>query len=324
MRLFFLIGTIFFHFSIEAHDDLFPVCPSKHPEHDIASTETEPKPFPVYKEAPKYPQKELLRGVSGAVILEFTVTKEGKTTDIAVLSSTSKGFSFEAIKAVKKFRYEPVVVDGEPIVTTGLKHKITFEMESSESGLFQQSETLDFDPVALSKTIKNASNRSAKKAVDKITNALKKETNGFHKAALYYVKSSKEYEVSPDDTAKQKNSLMLSLEELSKLNQNEINVINLRSIAITALSRMFLLEEKYQETIDLLGPFLKEAWDHKFARPKVVYDATVNFSIASYNASELCYAYHGFNRAIQQGKVIGVNNPSWVKYRDTAKQYMKD
>jgi len=324
MRLFFLIGTIFFYFSAEAHDDLFPACPSKHPDHDIESAETEPKPFPVYKEAPKYPQKELLRGVSGAVILGFTVTKEGKTTDIAVLSSTSKGFSFEAIKAVKKFRYEPAVVDGEPIVTRGLKHKITFEMEKSESGLFQESETLDFDPVALSKTIKNTSSRSAKKAVDRITNALKKETNSFHKAVLYYVKSSKEYEVSPDDIAQQKNSLMLSLEELSTLNQNEINVINLRSIAITALSRMLMLEEKYQETIDLLRPLLKEAWDYNFVRPKVVYDATVNFSIASYNARELCYAYHGFNRAIQAGEAIGENSSSWVKYRDTAKQYMKD
>ena len=324
MRLFFLIGTMVFHFSIEAHDDLFPACPSKHPEHDIESIETKSKPFPVYKEAPKYPQKELLRGVSGAVILEFTVTKEGKTTDIAVLSSSSKGFSFEAIKALKKFRYEPVVVDGEAVVTRGLKHKITFEMEKSESGLFQQSETLDFDAGELSKFIKSVSRTRTKTALQRISKALEKETNGFHKAVLYYIQSSKEYDLNPEHTSTRKKSLELSLVELKALNQDEYNVINLSSLAITALSGILIFEEKNQETIDLLTPFLKEAWSNNFVRPKVIYDATVNFSIASYNARELCYAYYGFDRAIQQGSSLGIKNPNWIKYRDTAKQYMKD
>ena len=316
-----LMVAILFVLPAKAHDELFPSCPSKHPEHKI---EDKPKPFALYKVAPVYPNRELARGISGAVILEFTVTKEGETSDIKVLSTSSNAFSREAIKALKAFKYEPALVDGEAVAISGQKHKITFEIEDSETGLFMESETLDFDPVALSKTIKSASSRNPKKALEKISKALEKETNGFHKAVLYYVKSSTEYEANPDDISQQEKSLLLSLDELSTLNQNELNVINLRSMAIAALSRMFVLQEKYQETIDFLRPFLKDAWDRNFFRPNVIYDATVNFSIAAYNASEFCYAYHGFNRAIQQGSIVGANNPNWIKYRDAAKKYMND
>jgi len=321
MRLFFLIGTMVFHFSIEAHDDLFPACPSKHPAHDIETIEATLKPVAIYKEPPEYPASKRTNGV---VILEYTVTKEGETTDIKVLSSTSSAFSGSAKKALRAFRYQPALAEGKPVATKGLKHKFTFKYDSSESALFMESETLDFDAGELSKFIKSVSRIRTKTALQRVSKALEKETNGFHKAVLYYIQSSKEYDLNPERTSARKKSLELSLAELKTLNQDEFNVNNLSSLAITALSGILIFEEKNQETIDLLTPFLKEAWSNNFVRPKVIYDATVNFSIASYNARELCYAYYGFDRAIQQGSSLGIKNPNWIKYRDTAKQYMKD
>ena len=313
--------AILFVTPVGAHDELFPSCSSKHPTHDIENTRATPKPVAIYKEPPEYPAG---KRTNGAVILEYTVTKEGETTDIKVLSSSSGAFSSRAIKALKAFRYQPVLVEGKPVATKGLKHKFTFEIDFSENGLFMESETLDFDPSALSKFIKSVSRIRTKTGLERITKALEKETNGFHKAVLYYMQSSKEHDLNPENTSASKKSLELSLAELKTLNQNEHNVINLRSMAITALSAALIFEEKNQETIDLLTPFLKEAWSNNFIRPKVIYEATVNFSIASYNARELCYAYNGFDRAIQQGNSLGIKNPNWIKYRDTAKKYMND
>ena len=322
MKLVFLIVTILLSNPVEAkHAELFPSCSSKQHDQDIEITEATLKPVAVYKEPPEYPASKRTNGV---VILEYTVTKEGETTDIKVLSSTSNAFSSSAKKALRAFRYQPVLVEGKPVATKGLKHKFTFEFDSSENGLFMESETLDFDAGELSKFIKSVSRIRTKTALQRISKELEKETNGFHKAVLYYIQSSKEYDLNPELTSARKKSLEFSLAELKALNQDEYNVINLSSLAITALSGILIFEEKNQETIDLLSPFLKEAWSNNFVRPKVIYDATVNFSIASYNAMELCYAYYGFDRAIQQGSSLGIKNPNWIKYRDTAKQYMKD
>lgn len=324
MKLFFLTAAILFATPVGAHDELFPSCPSQHPDHQANKTDLIKAPITVYKSPPEYPSRELSRGKNGVVILEYTVTKEGKTDNIRTLSSTSTAFAVEAKKAVMKWKYEPAIDTntGTPTSYT-LEHKITFELEKNDSGIFMESETLDFDPLRLSRAIEKLPS-NPKKALTKIETLLESEANEYHRAVLYYIKSSKEYDMNPESTKERKKSLELSLAELRALNQYEDNVINLRSMAIAALSGILIFEEKNQETIDLLVPFLKEAWSNNFVRPKVIYDATVNFSIASYNARELCYAYNGFDRAIQQGNSLGIKNPNWIKYRDTAKKYMKD
>lgn len=77
---------------------------------------------------PYYPQEALRKKVPGHVILEFTVSDEGKVRDVEVLSGINTGmFRREAIKTVKKFRYAPAVKDGK-IIEVRVKHKIFFEI----------------------------------------------------------------------------------------------------------------------------------------------------------------------------------------------------
>ncbi len=85
--------------------------------------------LPIVKVAPIYPRRAQERGLSGYVILEFTVTKLGTVTDVKVVETTNSVFNRAAIKAAMKFKYKPKVVDGEPIDVAGVLHKITFELE---------------------------------------------------------------------------------------------------------------------------------------------------------------------------------------------------
>ncbi|MGH8134330.1 MAG: energy transducer TonB, partial [Steroidobacteraceae bacterium] len=67
----------------------------------------------VRREPPEYPQNALQRGVSGSVLLSFTVDTKGATRDIHIVQSTPAGvFDRSATSAVKHWRYAPVVVDG--------------------------------------------------------------------------------------------------------------------------------------------------------------------------------------------------------------------
>jgi len=65
---------------------------------------------------PEYPQAALNGGVSGSVLLTFTVDAKGATRDVQVVQSTPHGvFDRAAVAAVKRWRYEPMIVNGAPV-----------------------------------------------------------------------------------------------------------------------------------------------------------------------------------------------------------------
>jgi periplasmic protein TonB len=65
---------------------------------------------------PEYPENALMNGVSGSVLLTFTVDTKGSTRDVQVVQSTPRGvFDHAAVAAVKRWRYQPMVVNGAPV-----------------------------------------------------------------------------------------------------------------------------------------------------------------------------------------------------------------
>jgi protein TonB len=85
--------------------------------------------LPIVKVEPVYPRRAMSRGMSGHVIVEFTVTRTGTVRDPFVVESTSSIFEKAAMAAVLKFKYKPRVVDGEAIEVAGVQNKITFVLE---------------------------------------------------------------------------------------------------------------------------------------------------------------------------------------------------
>ena len=85
--------------------------------------------LPIVRVAPVYPSRALSRGLEGFVDMSFTVTSAGTVKDPIVLQSTSSLFERAATRAVLKFKYKPRVVDGIPVEVTGVKTRITFELE---------------------------------------------------------------------------------------------------------------------------------------------------------------------------------------------------
>ena len=98
---------------------------------------------PIVKVAPQYPRRALSRGLTGWVILEYTVTAEGSVKDARVVencahvpgnysmpcsNSPNKVFDKSALKAAEKFKYKPRVVDGIPVENRGVQNKIDYEL----------------------------------------------------------------------------------------------------------------------------------------------------------------------------------------------------
>ena len=74
----------------------------------------------VHMEHPAYSEEARKRGVQGVVLLQAVISMQGEPLSLKVLSSPDPELSQSAVEAVKKWRYQPTLLNGEPIevVTT--------------------------------------------------------------------------------------------------------------------------------------------------------------------------------------------------------------
>ena len=79
--------------------------------------------------SPVYPDNALRAGTEGWVELLFTVGTDGKVTDVEVTNSQPKNaFDRAAINALKRARYEPILVDGQAVPQRA-RFRITFRLD---------------------------------------------------------------------------------------------------------------------------------------------------------------------------------------------------
>lgn len=72
-------------------------------------------PRPIFRVAPVFPYEMKQAGISGTVRLLFVCTAEGKVKRVRVQSSSHREFEEPAMQAVRGWRFEPGVKDGQPV-----------------------------------------------------------------------------------------------------------------------------------------------------------------------------------------------------------------
>ncbi len=82
----------------------------------LTESQIETDVVPTYKSKPKYPSRALRAKINGAVTLEFIITEKGTVKDpIIIKSDPPKIFDKSALKAIKKWKFKPKVVNGKPV-----------------------------------------------------------------------------------------------------------------------------------------------------------------------------------------------------------------
>ena len=72
--------------------------------------------IPIFKIEPIYPRKAARSRIEGWVKLEFTITENGTVSDpVVVDSKPRRTFDRSAIQSIRKWRFQPKVVDGKPV-----------------------------------------------------------------------------------------------------------------------------------------------------------------------------------------------------------------
>ena len=85
--------------------------------------------IPIVRIDPQWPREALLDGISGYVILEFTIEADGSVSDAVVVESEPRRlFDRNAVRAIYKWKFKPRVVDGRPVARRA-STRIDFQLQ---------------------------------------------------------------------------------------------------------------------------------------------------------------------------------------------------
>ncbi len=85
-------------------------------------------PVPLVRVDPEYPPRAKQRGIGGYVDIEFTISPLGTVQDAKVIGANpTYVFDRAALRAVKKWRYNPQTQGGVAVARAGVKVRIRFE-----------------------------------------------------------------------------------------------------------------------------------------------------------------------------------------------------
>ena len=90
---------------------------------------------PIFQVPPQYPRRAAERGIEGCVVLKYVVTEVGSVRDPEVVQSIPKGiFDRAAIRAALRYKYKPLIRDGNAVEVEGVTQRITFVLEGEGKG----------------------------------------------------------------------------------------------------------------------------------------------------------------------------------------------
>ncbi|WP_203293214.1 energy transducer TonB [Maricaulis parjimensis] len=87
------------------------------------------QPVPRVRIDPIFPASEASRGRSGECSVTFDITPEGRTTNIRPGTCTSRAFEQATMNAVSRWRYDPQVRNGEPVLYRNAVTQLVYNLD---------------------------------------------------------------------------------------------------------------------------------------------------------------------------------------------------
>jgi len=88
---------------------------------------------PIVRINPKYPTSAARDGIEGWVQLSFNISPTGEVIDATVVNAEPKRiFDREALRAIKRWKYRPKVIEGVAQLQTGQTVQLDFKLDGSQ------------------------------------------------------------------------------------------------------------------------------------------------------------------------------------------------
>ncbi len=98
----------------------------------LSNTSGDRRATPIVRIPPQYPQSALSKGTQGWVLLEFTITHTGTVENIQVVDAEpARIFNRAAIRAIKRWKYQPKIANGKAVPQQNMREIFRFEIQDS-------------------------------------------------------------------------------------------------------------------------------------------------------------------------------------------------
>lgn len=85
---------------------------------------------PLVRVEPRFPVDALRQGISGWVVLNFSIDETGSVSDIQVISAEPRSvFDREAIRALRRWKYQPQIINGKAVKQENLQVQLDFQLQ---------------------------------------------------------------------------------------------------------------------------------------------------------------------------------------------------
>lgn len=129
--LMFSVILVFANFGIQAQEK-GDTSNGTDTENRVADSTVRPFAIPklIFAVLPNYPDRARFLRKGGTVIVEFTITVTGSVVDARVVHAEPEGmFEEEAIKAIQRFRFKPVEIEGKIVP---YKHTMKLKFDNND------------------------------------------------------------------------------------------------------------------------------------------------------------------------------------------------
>ncbi|TQV85632.1 M56 family metallopeptidase [Exilibacterium tricleocarpae] len=90
--------------------------------------------MPLVTVTPIYPERARRRGLEGRVIVQFTISPQGRVEQPRILvSQPGRVFDRAVLRALRGFRFRPYRIEGEPVAVTGVTETFIFRLTEPEN-----------------------------------------------------------------------------------------------------------------------------------------------------------------------------------------------
>jgi protein TonB len=99
---------------------------------DLSAAASDSDIVPIVRVNPQYPLRASERGIEGWVEVQFTISRAGTVKDPVVTNAQPQNiFDREALRAIRKWKYNPKIENGEPVERPGVRVRLTFQLQNS-------------------------------------------------------------------------------------------------------------------------------------------------------------------------------------------------
>lgn len=98
---------------------------------NLGAAVSDSDPVPVVRVNPQYPPRAAERGTEGWVELRFSISASGTVQDAEVTKShPGNVFDRAALRAVRRWKYNPKIKDGNPVERHGITVRLEFNLQN--------------------------------------------------------------------------------------------------------------------------------------------------------------------------------------------------